>query len=65
MIAEVLNNLTREEHRRLMVAFESEISQYVELPKNHFVGVNTQTIKHLQPTEVAGAWSYGDIKGRD
>ena len=63
MIKEILSQLKPEERRLLDYAFEEEFSQYVTLPNNKFVGVNTQHVKHLQIEEQAGKWFYGTIKG--
>jgi len=47
MIRAVLDQLTDQERKRLMYAFENEFSQFVELPMGMFIGVNAQQIKHL------------------
>ena len=65
MIKHVLDALTKEERAQLMVAFEGEFAQFVELPEGRFIGVNVDSIKHLKPIERAGVWAYGQIKGQD
>ena len=63
MIKEVIDKLRPDERRLLMYAFEQEFSQYIRLPGNTFVGVNTQSIKNLEVLETAGKWTYGRVKG--
>lgn len=55
-----LDNLTTEQRRRLMHAFEIHIVQYVKLPDNYFVGVNI-SIPGFKIIEQTGVWSYGQI----
>jgi len=62
MIRQILDNLPKADKNKLLYAFEHGLEQYVELDNNKFVGVHTDTIKHLTPTESTGAWSYGTIK---
>lgn len=58
MIKEILDNLSPEERRRLIHAFDNEFSQHVELENNHFIGVNIQGT-NFEITEQIGCWSYG------
>jgi len=58
MIKEVLDILSVEERRRLYHAFDNEIAQHVDLPENHFVGVNISA-PNFEIKEKVGAWSYG------
>jgi len=62
MIKVILDQLTDEERRQLMYAFEHEFSQYIKLPLGKFIGVNVAPIVHLKIKESAGKWAYGDIK---
>ncbi len=55
-----LDNLTIEQRRKLMHAFEMHITQHVKLSNNHFVGVNIST-PSFKILEQAGVWSYGQI----
>ena len=55
-----LDNLTSEQRRRLMHAFEMHISQFIELPNNHFIGVNI-SMPSFKIVEQTGVWSYGQI----
>jgi hypothetical protein len=64
MIKDIIDRLAPEQKRQLMYAFEHEFAQYIELPNNHFVGVNVRPIQHLQILESAGDWSFGTIKKR-
>ena len=62
MLKEVLDNLAPDLKRRLMYAFENELTQYIELDNLDFIGVNVGHLKHLQISESAGLWSYGKVK---
>lgn len=61
-IKEVLNTLPDKDRRLLMYAFEHELSQYVELEGNMYIGVNISGNKRLIPDSEAGVWSYGKVK---
>ena len=63
MLKDVLDQLPKEQHRLLMYAFEHGLSQFVTLSGNKYIGVNTDKIKHLTPTEKVGVWTVGEIKG--
>lgn len=58
-IKEILDSLPAENKRLLMYAFEHGLSQYVELPDNRYIGVNSNGVKHLFIEQAAGAWSTG------
>ena len=62
MIREILDSLVDSERNRLMVAFENDFEQYIELPNDKFVGVNVGPVCNLQILESAGQWAYGNIK---
>ena len=59
-----LNSLTVDQQRQLQYAFEQSFAQFVEVGDGKFVGVNVAPVAHLEITESAGAWSYGNIKGK-
>lgn len=59
MLKEVLDNLTDEQRKQLMYAFENDLSQHVDLPGGRYIGVNTSHVRHLHASESAGKWSYG------
>jgi len=61
MIKMILDNLTEEQRAQLMYAFEQQISQYIELSDNRFIGVNVNTLKTLKIRESNGVWAYGEI----
>jgi hypothetical protein len=61
-IKEIIDNLPVEKQRQLMVAFENNITQYVEYEYGKYVGVNTANIKNLTKEQVAGNWYVGEIK---
>lgn len=63
MISEIINNLQPKERQLLMYAFENEFSQYITLPGNRYIGVNTHSVKHLTIDESAGKWTYGKVRG--
>lgn len=64
MIRAVLDQLTQTERRLLNYAFEHQLGQYVELPHGRYIGVHLEGMRHLEPQEQAGAWSYGIVKGK-
>ena len=63
MIKEILDKLKDSERRRLLYAFENNMSQYIEVGSYEFVGVNVEQCLHLRIVESSGLWSYGFIKG--
>ena len=63
MIKEILERLTVQQRNQLMIAFENEFEQYIELPNGKFIGVNLRPLKNLQILESAGMWSYGLLLG--
>ena len=62
MIRAVLDKLSDSDRAHLMYAFEHELSQFVKLPEDKFVGVNVTAVPHLRIQESVGVWAYGDIK---
>jgi len=64
-IKEVLDNLSDSQKRQLYYAFESEVSQYIELPDSKFIGVNIGHLKHLNVELATGVWAVGQIKGKE
>jgi hypothetical protein len=61
-VKEVLDGLKSQERDQLMVAFEGDFSQYVELPDNKYIGVHANRVKHLEIEQSAGDWSIGRIR---
>ena len=59
-----LNALSMDQQRQLQYAFENQFAQFIEVGDSKFVGVGVEHIKHLEITESAGTWSYGNIKGK-
>ena len=55
-----LDNLKKEDRRRLMHAFDNHITQYVALDNNEFVGVYID-IENFKITEQVGVWSTGKV----
>ena len=62
MIREILDGLPQPQKNQLMMAFENDFEQYIELPNDKFIGVNVGPVRHLRIVESAGQWAYGDIK---
>jgi len=62
-IKEILDTLKDHERQQLMYGFEHEFSQYVCLPDGKFIGVNVNSIKHLEIEQQVGAWCTGIVKG--
>jgi hypothetical protein len=63
-IRDTLDKLPTQAKRQLMYAFEHELSQYVELDHDVFIGVNVGHLKNLDIQQTAGLWSMGKIKMR-
>ena len=55
-----LDSLTVNQRRLLLHAFEMHISQFVNLPDDHFIGVNIST-PSFRMIETVGVWSFGKI----
>lgn len=62
MLQKVLNNLPELDRAVLMYAFENDISQFVYLRNNKFIGVNVQPIKGMLILETKGSFTYGEFK---
>lgn len=62
MIRELIEKLDPRERQRLMIGFENEFSQHVELPDGKFIGVNMPEDEKFDILEQTGVWSYGEIK---
>jgi len=61
MISEIYEQLDDAEKQRLMIGFENEFAQHVELPEGKFIGVNMSEDKKFNILEQSGIWSYGEI----
>ncbi|NJO83652.1 MAG: hypothetical protein HC828_13170 [Blastochloris sp.] len=59
MIKLLLQQLSREDYRALMEAFNGEFTYFVNLPDDHFVAVHIQDTSQYQLREVAGSFYYG------
>lgn len=59
-IKDTLDNLSPEQKRQLMYAFEHMLSQYISLPDGKFIGVHVDKIKNLHVTQKAGVWAIGN-----
>lgn len=56
-----LDALNSEQRRKLIFAFDNHFAQHVELPDEHFLGVNVNS-PNFTIIESVGSWSYGKIK---
>jgi len=63
-IKETLDDLQDHERQQLMYGFEHEFAQYVCLADGKFIGVNVETVQHLEIVEKAGCWSIGINHGK-
>lgn len=62
MLNQVLQNLPDEDRRALMIAFEGEFTQIVNLPDNKFIGVNVKLSPNQIALETKGVWIYGEVR---
>lgn len=58
MIDEILNNLGTEERNRLMIAFEEEFTQVINLNDSKILGVNVVDKSKYIVLEEQGVWLY-------
>lgn len=58
-IGEVLERLPKHAKATLMYAYEHGLPAHVCLQGREFIGVNTGSIRYLQPLNFAGDWSSG------
>jgi hypothetical protein len=56
-IKDTLDSLKEHERQQLMYGFEHEFAQYICLPNGKFIGVNVDSIQHLEITQKAGCWA--------
>lgn len=62
MLRQDLDSLPDAERRRLIVAHNAGLPQYVRIPGGRFIGVNVNGIRHLIVIERAGDWASGKVK---
>lgn len=62
MIKEIMDKLSEEDKKQLMIAFEGEFTQIVELGDSKFIGVNVVDSETHNILEQTGVWSYGELK---
>jgi hypothetical protein len=60
-IRDILDSLPAQKRAQLMLAFDHQIPQHIDLGDHTFIGVNVDTIKGLEITERAGVWAIGVI----
>ena len=58
MLAKLLNELSDNDRKLLLYAFEHGLSQLVKLPDGLYIGVNVQM---QDVKEMKGAWCYGSL----
>jgi len=61
-IRQELSNLKPFEREQLKYAHQYNISQYIKLPNNRFIGVHCATIRHLIIEESTNDWYIGRIQ---
>ena len=61
MIKETLQQLPLSKHRQIMIAFNGEFTQVIELGNGYYIGVNLVPSEALEEIERQGVWSYGKI----
>lgn len=59
MITDIFNSLTKEQQQLLNYAFETGISQLVELGGGRFIGVNIVATPYMTIEEETNRWSIG------
>lgn len=64
-LKQALDSLSKKDRALLMYAFEHNLTQFVPLSDTEYLGVNTSTVKHLQPLMTAGVWAYGVDKTKE
>lgn len=62
MIKLILDSLHPEQRKLIFYAFEHDMSQYIKLDNNRFIGVNITHLPFLKIEESAGVWAIGEIK---
>ena len=65
MLKDILQNLSKEDKQQLMIAFDEEFSQFIELPGERFIGVNIEPGPDFVVIETRGQWSYGELCNAD
>ena len=60
MIKDIIDRLAESDKRKLLHAFENELSQRVELGQDRFLGVHISKTPDLRIIEEAGAWTVAE-----
>lgn len=61
MIKQTLEKLSKADFGQLLYALNEELSQYIRLSDNMFIGVHINGQTDLVIIETQGVWSYGRI----
>jgi len=61
MLRDIIKALGEADRKQLLYALEQELTSWVKLPEQKFVGVNITTLPQLTIIESQGPWSYGAI----
>lgn len=61
-IRKAFEEISGEEKKRLMMAFEAGRSDYIEYAKGKFLGCNIRESASMHITEIHRYWSIGEIK---
>lgn len=59
MIKLLLQQLSKEDYKALMEAFNGEVTYFINLPEGYFIAVHIQDPSQYQLREVAGSFFYG------
>ena len=62
MIEQLLKQLSKNDMKQLLIAFNQEIAQYIILDDDIFIGVHVEPLSNLEILERSGYWACGRIK---
>ena len=62
MISEIFQQLDDDVQTRLMIGFENDFAQHVELSEGMFLGVHIPDDPKFNVLEQSGVWTYGELK---
>lgn len=60
MLDKAFQNLSSEQRKQLMVAFEEGFDQIIRIDDKHFIGVHVQNNGEFRILETNDIWSYGE-----
>jgi len=62
MIEEIMKFLTPEKRHQLMIAFNDEFTDTIDLPDGKFIGVNILENPDIEIIERKGSFVFGKVK---